>query len=804
MSSPLVAHLNAAQRAAVEHVTGPLLILAGPGSGKTRVITHRIAYLLEQGIDPRQILALTFTNKAAEEMRQRLSRLAPDQPVWVGTFHRYGAQMLRRYASLIGLQENYSILDADDAQKLLQKTIEEVKLKDPSLTPQMIAQQVSRAKNNLIQPSDFTRSTGRSWDRVTQQVYEQYQTRLLRSNAVDFDDLLMLPACLLRDNPELRSALDARHRFIMVDEYQDTNLAQYALVRAMSIDHPNLAVTGDPDQSIYGWRGANLRNILDFEQDYPQVHVVRLEQNYRSSAAILRVADELIAHNQQRKAKELRTDNAEGEQVRLVTFTSAKDEASGIAARIAADIQSGRRRASDFAIFYRVNSLSRNIEHALATSRVPYQMVHGVEFYQRQEVKDLIAYLHLINNPHHDVAFLRVINTPTRGIGAKTVARLVEAATQHQLPLLEVARQCRSLGQLSARATSSILSFVALYDELRKLATASMESIMNAILQETGYRQQLQGSMHQEDLDRLANVDELATAAREFDLQHGTDAPLQAFLEQAALVNDTDDLQGGADKVTLMTLHAAKGLEFPVVFLIGVEQGLIPHERSREEPAQIEEERRLLFVGITRAQQELQLSYANYRGHHGLNRPTVPSPFLMELPRAEMQIVEPTMPLDEGYSDLRRPADASRAGKYPGADEDGFEAEIQVNDGWPGRPSDEEAEFAQERWQQDQLADAEFARSKQKERRTAASAIHSRLTTAAEMLRAASGHDGRVTPDQFELGMTVRHGSYGEGEIVNLSGTGLRRQAVVQFFNDGKQRTFRLQYAMLQPVKSKP
>lgn len=803
MTSPLIAHLNDAQRAAVEHLHGPLLILAGPGSGKTRVVTHRIAYMLEQGLDARQILALTFTNKAADEMRRRVEQLASGQPVWVGTFHRYGAQLLRRYASLIGLQENYSILDADDSRKLLVESFHEVQQKDSLLTPDKIAQEISRAKNNLVRPEEFLESTGRTWDRVTQQIYQRYQRRLQRANAVDFDDLLMLPACILRDNPELRKTLDARHRFIMVDEYQDTNLAQYALVRALSIDHPNLAVTGDPDQSIYGWRGANLRNILDFETDYPSVKVVRLEQNYRSTAAILRVADHLITHNRQRKAKELRTDNAEGEPVRLVNFSSAQDEAAGIAARIAADIQAGRRRASDFAIFYRVNSLSRNIEHALTRSRVPYQMVHGVEFYQRREVKDLIAYLHLINNPHHDVAFLRVINTPTRGIGAKTVAHLSAAARDQQLPLIVVARECRKLSTLSARASASVEQFVALYDQLRTLATAPVGEILTAVLERTGYRSHAEKSQERDDTDREANVDELLTAAHEFDASDDQDAPLERFLEQSALVNDTDDWEGAADKVTLMTLHGAKGLEFPVVFLIGVEQGLIPHERSREHADQEEEERRLLFVGITRAEQELQLSYADYRGHHGLNRPTVPSPFLMELPRGEMSIVEPTVGFDDGES-LAAHLYHRRPPKDPTAIDFDVDFEPFVEPGAFRDDDDTPAARERERWQQDQLADAEITAFEGHPKRKEATRpfIKSRLTTAEEMLQSAEGPRSKTPPNKFTLGMIVKHPSHGEGEIVEISGEGKMRRATVLFFQQGNRLVFRLHYAPLEPVQS--
>ncbi|MCH5373058.1 MAG: UvrD-helicase domain-containing protein, partial [Planctomycetes bacterium] len=429
----LLAALTPAQREAAEHIDGPLLILAGPGSGKTRVVTHRVANLLQHGIPPYQILALTFTNKAAGEMRQRIETLTNQRGVWVGTFHSFCARLLRRYAPMVGLQENYSIYDTDDSRRVLKAVLAESALEITHTTPEAIAQAISWAKNRLIMPDQYTPRHGNPTGAIVQHLYPEYQQRLIAANAVDFDDLLLHVATLLRDNPELRRYLDDRYRYILVDEYQDTNVAQYAIVRALSIDHSNLAVTGDPDQSIYGWRGANLSNILDFEKDFDDVRVVRLEQNFRSTPNILRVADQLISYNERRKPKKLYTENAEGTPVRLVVYPTGRDEADAIAARIAEEIDSGRRKAGDFAVFYRINALSRSLEHAMRSLGIPYQIVNGLEFYQRKEIKDVLAYLQLLNNPRNDFALLRIINTPTRGIGKKSVERLMNHSREARL-----------------------------------------------------------------------------------------------------------------------------------------------------------------------------------------------------------------------------------------------------------------------------------------------------------------------------------------------------------------------------------
>ncbi|MBX3411815.1 MAG: UvrD-helicase domain-containing protein [Pirellulales bacterium] len=746
----LLAHLTSAQREAAEHREGPLLILAGPGSGKTRVVTHRIANLLRSGVPGWQILALTFTNKAAGEMRERVEALAPGSDVWTSTFHRFCAKLLRKYASHVGLPENYTIYDTADAGKALRNTLEDLQLDESRFTPDQVAHAISWAKNNLISAEEYEPRPGHPLGKIVAVVYPAYQQKLLTSGAVDFDDLLLHVARMLRDNAELRATLDERFRYIMVDEYQDTNLAQYAIVRAMSIDHPNLAVTGDPDQSIYGWRGANLSNILDFERDYPDVHVVRLEQNYRSTKSILRVAAALISHNRRRKEKALFTENDEGSLVRFTTYPTQREEALAIASEIADQVRAGHRRPRDFAIFYRMNALSRSLELALHEMHVPYQMVNGLEFYKRQEIKDVLAYLQLLNNPRDEIAFTRMVNTPPRGIGKSTIARLREHAERRGIPLLEAARESGLVEGLPKRAAVAVARFVAMFDRFALLAQGPVSRLITSVLAESGYRTKLEESDSEEDQERLANVEELLTAAHEFDENYHGENRLETFLEDASLVNETDAWEVSDDRVTLMTLHASKGLEFPVVFLLAVEQGLIPHERSQEHPDQLEEERRLLFVGMTRAQEELWLSRAEFRDFRGQRRMSIPSSFLLEIPQDALEFAGATR------SELLAPPPASKLG------------------------SDRASLLAT----------------------MAARGTGIRLTTAAQLAGGEMGEGPRHDPLAFEPGMLVCHPVYGLGTIVDLSGQGRHRRAVVEFVPDVGRRNFVLVNSDLQPVKS--
>jgi DNA helicase-2/ATP-dependent DNA helicase PcrA len=763
---PLFESLNPAQCEAVRHVEGPLLVLAGPGSGKTRVVTHRIAHLLREGVRASEILALTFTNKASDEMRSRVETLIPGARVWVSTFHRFGARLLREYAEYVGLTPNFTIYDTDDARQTLKRTIEAGRIKTAHYSPERIAAAISTAKNQLITADRYEPRIGSPLSAVVAEAYPAYQQRLLASSAVDFDDLLLHVANLLFQNDEVRAELDSRYRFILVDEYQDTNRAQYVMLRAMSVDYPNLAATGDPDQSIYGWRGADIKNILQFESDFPKVKVVRLEQNYRSTKSVLRVADQLIQSNLRRKPKALFTENDGGEPVRLVQYATQDDEARSIADEIANEVAAKRRRPRDFAIFYRVNALSRSLERGLREQGVPYQMIRGQEFYQRKEIKDVLAYCQLINNPRDDQAALRTINTPTRGIGRKTIDRLAEYAYTHRISLLDAAREAVQVDGLNPRSAKNVVQYAALVDRLGQLSGAAVEEIMGTILTETKYREPLMESDSEEDLNRLANIEELLTDARQFDDRQDGAGHLEEYLENAWLVNETDDWQSESDKVTMMTLHAAKGLEFPVVYIVAVEQGVLPHERSINDEEQIEEERRLAFVGITRAKERLQLSYAVQRDFRGQRRRTVPSSFLLEMPREEMELVE--VGADHWY-----PPEWDAVGEDVHEEHDdshhfdilteGAETELAATEtasGWGRKPQ---------------------------------------LTTAAKLAGAAPIEPSGYSPDDFVQGMTVMHPEHGPGKIVALSGNGKNRRATVKFATAGERR-FVLVHSPLRPA----
>jgi DNA helicase-2/ATP-dependent DNA helicase PcrA len=812
----LLEQLTDAQRAAVTHIDGPLLILAGPGSGKTRVVTHRIAYLLAHGVPAWQIVALTFTNKAADEMKRRLAILAPGQNVWVSTFHRFCGRQLRQYARYLGLQENYSIYDTGDSLAALKRAIDALGLELTHVTPERVQAAISWAKNNLITAEEYQPKPGNPIGNIVAQVYPRYQAELLASSAVDFDDMLLHVATLLRDHPEIRAQLDQRYRYVMVDEYQDTNLAQYAIVRAMSVDYPNLAVTGDPDQSIYGWRGANLNNILEFEKDFPDVKIVRLEQNYRSTKRILRVADHLIQHNTKRKKKSLFTENDEGKPVALLAQPNQNTEADWIANYIAGQVATGRRQPRDFAVFYRMNALSRQLEHSLREYGIPYQMVNGVEFYQRKEIKDVLAYLHLLNNPRDGVAFLRIVNTPARGIGRATIGQVLSHADRRGLPLLAAAREAGMIETLPKRAAVAVAKFVSLYDRLALAAGGPVEEIMGLVLSETGYRQMLIENDSEEDDERLANIEELLTAAREYDEQNPGENRLEGFLEQASLVNDTDAWEVDDNRVTLMTLHAAKGLEFPVVFIVAVEEGLLPHERSRAEPDQVEEERRLFFVGITRAREELHLSMARYRSFRGQNRMAIPSPFLMQLPTEEMEVgdyswASPSWQSGDGKTEFALP----EANAYTSDEEEAWSAESQDDEGralpYVTTPSAHNGDLRLTTAAQlsAHSATAPCATGSASAAVVSESPDSSVVRASPSVVRgsldpAHVSNEGYtpLSPDAFHHGMLVRHPEYGLGKILALSGTGVKRTATVAFATGAGEKRFILAHSKLQPAKN--
>jgi len=823
-ATDLLADLTDDQRAAVTHGEGPLLILAGAGSGKTRVITRRVAYLLQQGVKPWNILAITFTNKAATEMRSRVEELAPGNSVWICTFHSLGARLLRQYADRLNIDKNFTIYDTDDRARLVREAMAALDLPEKKFTPEQLASAISKAKNKLLTPGQFERTATNYFEQIAAQVYLGYEKRLRAANGMDFDDLLYLPAMALKTNEEFRRDLDAKFRYILIDEYQDTNLAQYSIARQLAMDHPNLCVVGDPDQcllpgtlvatpqgnkpieqmkegdelitgigwgrtrpmpidkvmvnpfkgrvvrveleggvvlratpnhicfsrieadpnlhhvylmwkrgvgyrlgttsrknhddamalasdigrlddfslisrirllpskafhftpagnlrrgmtvpihvegrveerkilsitseeyegpvydlsvphthnfvangmfvhnSIYRWRGSDIKNILDFERDYPDARTITLSKNYRSTPGILDAASTLIANNKQRKKKRLITDNGQGEPVRIIAFNDGLEEAESVVLRIKEAAQQGRYRYRDHAIFVRINALTRPIESAFVKHGVPFQIVRGLAFYERKENRDVLAYLRLLVNPKDAVSFLRIVNEPTRGIGKTSLEKLSIYAEKMDISLFAAAEQVAMIPEIKGKAATGLRQFFRLITELRAQLHLPPHELIAKLLDESGYRKMLEGMREEDGTDRLANVEEMITAARQF---HEADPTrtLVEFLEQVALASDVDSWDEEADRVSVMTLHASKGLEFPVVYVLAVEQGLLPHQRSLENDEEMEEERRLCFVGMTRAMKELYLCRARIREFRGQAQYTVESPFLRELP----------------------------------------------------------------------------------------------------------------------------------------------------------------------------
>lgn len=797
---PSLDTLNESQRAAATHVEGPLLVLAGPGSGKTRVVTHRIAHLIASGVPAASIVALTFTNKAADEMRRRVGELVGPQPVEMGTFHRFAARLLRRHARQVGLTSDYSIFDPDDSAGVLKRAAKRLGLSLTHTPVDRVAGVISRAKNDLLTPESFEPRWGKPVDDVARRIWPVYQEMLLRANAVDFDDLLVHVARLLADDPVLRATLDARHRFILVDEYQDTNAVQYGILRGLSLDHPNLAVTGDPDQAIYGWRGASIRNILEFERDYPAASVVTLEQNYRSTANILGTADRLIAHNSRRKPKRLVTDAPPGEPVRIVLDASGQDEAERIAAEIAADITAGRRLPRDFAILFRTAALSRSLEIALRTAGVPYQLVRGLEFFKRREIRDAVAWLRLLRNPRDDEAFLRVVNVPTRGIGRQSLDRLAAWADDQRVSRLEAAAAAAGIPGLPKRAALALAGFAGLHATLGETAgrESSVATLLESLLDKTGYRRMLEEELDDEEgQDRLANVEELVTAARQHDEAFAADPEsfasgggeadaLGSFLETTALVADADAWDAGTDRVALMTFHAAKGLEFPVVYLVAMEDGILPHERSIDRPDQLEEERRLVFVGITRAREQAHASSARMRDYRGTRRISAPSVFLAEMTGSETVVCGEEAPAAGARAAFDPFGDAARAATGGGFDEYAQDVSEQ-----PRLKVFRPDGLAFEREQVDE-AEAPRPSGSRTAKRSAT------LERASDLAARLAG--GKPTTCSFTQGQRVRHAEYGEGVLTKITGVGPRSLGTVCFDGPAGTRKFVLGHGSLEPA----
>ena len=813
------ANLTDAQYEAVEHFEGPLMVLAGPGSGKTRVITHRIARLLQRGVSPENILALTFTNKASREMQERVERLLGGLRVRVSTFHRFCSRILRRFPEHVGLKNNFTILDHSDQVSIVRQIMKEEKLDGVFHEPGRVLGRISRARNDMITSEmfrqQFEQRAGNPLDAIVYQVFPLYEARVRQQNAVDFDDLLLHVVHLLEDDVHIREQLDQYFRFILVDEYQDTNLAQYRIVQAMSQLYPNLCATGDPDQSIYGWRGARPGNITAFERDFPGTHIVSLDQNFRSTKRIVHCADQLISNNRRPHRGKLVTENPEGESVRLLLYENAEAEADGIASEISRLVAAGGCRYSDFAIFYRVNALSRLLETALSRHAVPYQVAAGYSFFERAEVRDLIAYLRLIENESDDAALERIINRPARGIGNTTLLKLRNYAQKYQISLFAAAREAKSIEGITGRIRKSVEGFVDLIQKLHEQsADGKVAPLIERLIADLDYFSLWREEADEVDVDRAANVHELISAARQYDAlgedtedqrawryrtrdestgdtaEDGDEAPLsdrmsasdeavdreesnlqdsrtsglmaadehtslQGFLELATLANEADSIDQSKGSVTLMTLHASKGLEFPSVYIIGLESGLIPHERAVREGdiSSFEEERRLLFVGITRAMRQLALTQTSERTFRGMRRATISSPFVPELHGAIQR-----------ESSVATPPPVTAA------------------------LLDQRLEQARRRFE---------AAQKGGERKL--------LMTAAELAAKKAGSESSETEDSppviaFRQGMQVRHPRYGRGVVTELSGGSHRATITVQFDIDHQVHTFVASRCPLQPI----
>lgn len=692
---PLLDDLTPPQREAAAHVDGPLLVLAGPGSGKTRVITRRVAHLIKRvGIPPWNILAITFTNKAAAEMRERVEQMLTERQaraVTICTFHALCARLLRQYAEHLSMAPGYSIYDTADQKRAMKQVLEDLEISTKNFPPPAMLSAISNAKNELIGPEQFASEASNFYDRTVAKCYTRYEQVLKKNNALDFDDLLLRTVELMRDHREATDQLRERFQYVMIDEYQDTNHAQFMIAHALAAGHKNIMATGDPDQSIYGWRGANIRNILEFEDHYPDPKIVRLEQNYRSTKQILAAADALIKNNRGRKHKSLWTDNDQGEPVRIATNYDERGEAQFVVDRFR-ELHDDKGLAwGQMAVFYRINSLSRVMEEALRDAGIPYQIARGTAFYDRKEIKDAVAYLRAIANPQDEVNLLRIINTPPRGISAATVKAMQAYSMAEDAPMTDILANPLVLTAVNSRAQNALAKFDKLHrdwlgaltppepqaadDDSQQAMFASpppaaaesmsLRYFVERVLRESGLEDLYRNDKSDPDGERLDNLGELVSAAQQFETEfitevqadsdgRQTDAPLQekllGFLERIALVADIDSLDGEqADQgqVTLMTLHAAKGLEFPAVAMIGVEDGLLPHQRANNNDKELEEERRLAFVGITRAERYLYLTHAKSRTIFGQSQHTIRSRFLDELPEDAIEFVRPSEDEDD-------------------------------------------------------------------------------------------------------------------------------------------------------------
>ncbi|CAN5855997.1 DNA helicase PcrA [soil metagenome] len=751
--------LNPVQADAVVHAEGPLLVVAGAGSGKTRVLTHRIAHLIAEGVSPFEILAITFTNKAAGEMKTRVGALVGPvaEKMWVSTFHAACVRILRRDGHRLGYPSSFTIYDQADAQRLTGYVVRDLNLDAKRFAPRQVHAMISSAKNDDLGPEAYAARAEVIFERKIADVYQEYQRRLHAAGAMDFDDLLGNAVELLRRNPEVLEHYRRRFRHVLVDEYQDTNRVQNELVLQLAGEHHNVCVVGDSDQSVYRFRGADIRNILDFETAFPDATVIVLEQNYRSTQTILDAANSVIANNLGRKPKDLWTDEGDGETITRYHADDEGDEAQWVAHQVASLHDSGDHRWGDIAVFYRTNAQSRVVEEHLLRGGIPYKVVGGTRFYDRREVKDALAYVKAVVNPADEVSVKRVLNQPKRGIGDSTVARLDSWAAGHGSTFFDALRRAPDAG-VTGRAVKGIESFLHLMDSLAAVAPDGPGPLLEAVLDRSGYVPELQEEHSVEAEGRLENLAELVGSAREVEA-------VDEFLEQVSLVADADQIPDDDSQVVLMTLHSAKGLEFPAVFLIGLEDGVFPHLRSLGEPAELEEERRLAYVGITRARERLHLSHAWSRTIFGSTQYNPPSRFLDEIPQRLVRSIEGS----------RR---SSRSGTWADSADSGSFGSTSSVTGWGDRP---------------------VRRSGISSQRRQASREHRVDQAVAAGARAASPALADGPAGGFKVGDDVLHGKWGEGVVLDLRGSGDKTEITINFPAVGE-KVLLVAWAPLKPV----
>ncbi|MFQ9329818.1 MAG: DNA helicase PcrA [Streptococcus sp.] len=768
--NPLLNGMNDKQSEAVQTTEGPLLIMAGAGSGKTRVLTHRIAYLIdEKMVNPWNILAITFTNKAAREMRERAMALNPaTSETLIATFHSMCVRILRREADHIGYNRNFTIVDPGEQRTLMKRILKNLNLDPKKWNERAILGTISNAKNDLLDEVAYEHQAGDMYTQIVAKCYKAYQEELRRSEAMDFDDLIMMTLRLFDKNPDVLAYYQQRYQYIHVDEYQDTNHAQYQLVKLLASRFKNICVVGDADQSIYGWRGADMQNILDFEKDYPEAKVVLLEENYRSTKKILQAANEVIKNNRNRRPKKLWTQNDDGEQIVYYRANDERDEAVFVASTINNVVREEGKNFKDFAVLYRTNAQSRTIEEALLKSNIPYTMVGGTKFYSRKEIRDVISYLNLIANPADNISFERVVNEPKRGVGPGTLEKIRTFAYEQDMSLLDASTNIM-LSPIKGKAAQGVYDFANVILNLRdQLDDLSITEVVEAVLDQAGYLDALSMQQTLESQARIENIEEFMSVTKNFD-ETNTDETedetgidrLGRFLNDLALIADTDDGDVEAAEVTLMTLHAAKGLEFPVVFLIGMEEGVFPLSRASEEPDELEEERRLAYVGITRAEEILFLTNANTRTLFGKTNYNRPSRFLREISDDLLQ-----------YQGLARPANSSFGVRFT---------------------KDEPAQFGQGMSLQQALQIRK------------ANAQPQRHTGAQPFSKATGGlpfgktSDSSKTATDWEIGDIAHHKKWGDGTVLEVTGSGKTQELKIKFPEVGLKKVL----ASVAPIEKK-